>query len=493
MKKKVVIIGGGVAGMSAGIYACKNGFDVKIIEMHDKPGGQLTAWERKGYRFDYCLHWLVGTNHGVYNDIWKELAVIDYKTEIINHFHYVRMVDEAEGVFDIYNDLDEWELYLKEFAPGDAVAIAKLCNMMRKSDNLDQFEDAPGMRSLFDYFQSFVRMGSFIPVVMRYGKKTIKELFEDLGFKDRKLLYFLNKLFEGRDFSALGFIMMLGWAHARNAGYIQGGSFDMAMRISSYFKQLGGTFVYERRVSEILVEEDLAVGVRMKGGAVEFADYVIAACDGHSVLFDMLDAKYRDPQFDKAYSNWELFTPLVMIGFGISERILSDVHNTSYLPKEKIMIGSTEVGAYSIMNRSMYDPVFAPDGKTTLLMQFESPWDLWEELEGPEYIEEKRRIHHKAIDLLEQHYPGIRDKIEVMDIATPQTTVRYTGVWRGAYEGFMPSADVMNGLPMELKHLDHFYMAGQWLFPGGGLPPAAQSGKWVIQKMCKKEGRELNV
>jgi hypothetical protein len=30
-------------------------------------------------------------------------------------------------------------------------------------------------------------------------------------------------------------------------------------------------------------------------------------------------------------------------------------------------------------------------------------------------------------------------------------------------------------------------MAGQWLFPGGGLPPAGQSGKWAIQYICKEE------
>jgi len=74
MKKKIVIIGGGVAGLSAGIYAKLNNFDVEIIEMHSITGGQCTAWDRKGYRFDYCLNWLVGTRKGPFNDIWKVAA-----------------------------------------------------------------------------------------------------------------------------------------------------------------------------------------------------------------------------------------------------------------------------------------------------------------------------------------------------------------------------------------------------------------------------------
>jgi len=47
--KKVIIVGGGIAGLSAGIYAMQSGFDVTILEMHTIPGGNCTSWKRKGY------------------------------------------------------------------------------------------------------------------------------------------------------------------------------------------------------------------------------------------------------------------------------------------------------------------------------------------------------------------------------------------------------------------------------------------------------------
>lgn len=47
MSKKVVIIGGGIAGLSAGIYAALNNLDTEIVEMYSVAGGQCTAWERK--------------------------------------------------------------------------------------------------------------------------------------------------------------------------------------------------------------------------------------------------------------------------------------------------------------------------------------------------------------------------------------------------------------------------------------------------------------
>ena len=44
MSKKIVIIGGGIAGLSAGIYSAMNGFETEIMEMHNVAGGQCTAW-----------------------------------------------------------------------------------------------------------------------------------------------------------------------------------------------------------------------------------------------------------------------------------------------------------------------------------------------------------------------------------------------------------------------------------------------------------------
>ena len=490
MDNNILIIGGGIAGLSAGIYAQKNGFKATIIEMHDKPGGQLTAWDRNGYRFDYCLHWLVGTDHGTYHDIWRETDVITQDVEVINHETFVRIVDEKEGDFFIYNDLSQWSAYLIQMAPEDEKAIQKMCRIMSRSNQLDQFEHAPGMRSIGDYFKMFVEAGSFIPTLIKYGKRTFQEFLDSLGFKNKRLLFFLNKLFGGQDFSAIGFMMILGWANAKNAGYLKGGSLEMAKRMANKFRRLGGEFQFESRVKEIIVENDVAKGILLENGEALYGDHIIGACDGYTLLYQMLNGQYLDQELRDAYSNWKLFTPIVMIGFGVADEIDSKAHNTSYLAK-KLSIGKTPVEGYSIMNRTAYDRTFAPPGKTTLLMQFESPWEYWKDLKGTAYLDEKEAIRKDALALLEKHYPGISSKIETIDIATPQTTVRFTGVWKGAYEGFMPTSDVLNGLPMELKGLQNFSMIGQWLYPGGGLPPSAQTGKWAIEKLCKARNKSF--
>ena len=145
------------------------------------------------------------------------------------------------------------------------------------------------------------------------------------------------------------------------------------------------------------------------------------------------------------------------------------------------------------MNYS-FDKTMAPDGKTVIVIRFNSPWDLWKDMANEDYLKEKEQIEKDTRILIENRYPGISEYIEVCDVATPLTDFNYTGVWKGSYEGFLPSGkNLMDNISPVIPGLKKFYMAGQWLFPGGGLPPAGQSGKWAIQYICKEEKVDFKI
>jgi phytoene dehydrogenase-like protein len=493
MGKKIVIIGGGVAGLSAGIYGSLNGFDTEIIEMHSITGGQCTAWKRKGYRFDYCLHWLVGTRTGPFNDIWKETGVLNYAVQIIDHEIHTKIYDSIGREFIIYTSLDHWEKYLCAFAPEDTAAIRKMCRDMRKSAFLSPYSDPPGLRNPLNSIRSLFRMWPVMMLFMKYGRKNTKAYFDKLKFKNPVLLSFFDSMYGSRDFSALAFIMMFAWFNQKNAGYLIGGSLPMAERMTDMFLQLGGKLTSKKKVMKIIVENNEAKGVILEDGTRVDADYVISAADGHSTIFDMLEGKYLSPKFTNAYENWELFTPLVQVSFGINKVIPSDTPAQLHLDKEARIGRTVTANGYSFMNYQ-FDPTMAPEGKSVIVMRYETPWEIWKNLTKEEYAAEKEKIRKDATMYLEKHYHGITPLIEETDVATPLTDVRYTGVWKGAYEGFMPSSkNLMDNLPPRLPGLKKFYMAGQWLFPGGGLPPAGQSGKWAIQYICKEEKRKFTV
>lgn len=369
-----------------------------------------------------------------------------------------------------------------------------MCRQMKKGVRIEPFENPPSVRSMWEYLRMVLRMGDTLFLMLLYGKMSAKKYIRSRKFRNEKLLYFLMKLFGDQNFSALVFILMLGWFHDRNAGYLAGGSLPIAMRMTRRYKDLGGTLTLNTRVDRIIVENNRATGVRLSNGRELPADIVISAADGHTTLFHMLDGKYVTPPFENAYKNWKLFSPFVQISFGVNEVVKSEYAMAMYW-QAPFKIGNFEVReGYSIMNQSMRDTTLAPEGKSSIILRFNSPWEDWENVPEKDYQSEKELIEKDATSLLERHYPGIRSKIEVTDVSTPLTSNRITGVWKGSFEGFIPAGNVMTtSLPDRLPGLENFYMVGQWVFPGGGLPPAAQSGKWIIQTICKENQMKFGI
>src|SRR5512146_1870666 len=98
--------GAGIAGGSTGVYAQMNGYKSKILEMHTQPGGLVTAWKRRGYTIDGCIHWLVGSSpaNGLYR-FWEEIGLLQGR-QIVDHEIY-QVWEGVDGrVFNLYSDVD---------------------------------------------------------------------------------------------------------------------------------------------------------------------------------------------------------------------------------------------------------------------------------------------------------------------------------------------------------------------------------------------------
>lgn len=82
----LAIIGGGVSGLAAGIYAQLSGIDSEIFESHTIVGGQCTAWKRKGFHIDNCVHWMIGTKQETETyQVWKDVGVLGEGKKILRH------------------------------------------------------------------------------------------------------------------------------------------------------------------------------------------------------------------------------------------------------------------------------------------------------------------------------------------------------------------------------------------------------------------------
>ncbi len=148
MSRSIAIIGAGIAGLVAGCYAQMNGYQSQIFELHDLPGGLCTAWTRKGYTFDGCIHYLFGTAPGQpYNGLWQELGVMD-DVEVISHDELLRVIAPDGHTLITYCDPDRLAAHLRELGPEDARLIDSLAIGIRRFMDFDMAKLQETPRSL---------------------------------------------------------------------------------------------------------------------------------------------------------------------------------------------------------------------------------------------------------------------------------------------------------------------------------------------------------
>ena len=138
MDKSIIIIGAGIAGLAAGCYGQMNGYRTQIFELHDKPGGLCTSWKRKGYTFDGCIHWLVGSGaRQWFHRIWQELGAAQGRQIDRPRRVHARRRGKNGKTLIVYTNADRLERHLKDLAPADAKLIGEFCSAIRTLSRMD--------------------------------------------------------------------------------------------------------------------------------------------------------------------------------------------------------------------------------------------------------------------------------------------------------------------------------------------------------------------
>jgi phytoene dehydrogenase-like protein len=493
MEKSITIIGAGIASLSTGCYSQMNGYRTQIFEMHNKPGGLCTSWKRKGYTIDGCMNFLLGSNPGTgFYRIWEELGAVQGR-KIINQAEYIRFEGDDGKVFHVYNDIDRLEQHLKELAPEDEKIIEEVIKAARKCTRFEiPVGKARELYSLVDYIKMMPKMIPILRFMSKWGRISTLDLAQRV--RHPLLRQFLLTYAELPDYSMIVLLMVIAWQHEKHGGYPVGGSLEFAQAIERRYLNLGGKINYKSRVDKILIENDWALGVRLTDGTEHFSDIIISAADGRTTIFDMLDGKYVTDKIRNLYENSPLFPPLIQIALGVNrsfDEVPHLVSGLNYPLEEPVTIASRKITRLGV-HVFNYDPGSAPEGKTVLKVLLNSDYDYWKKLrqDTGRYREEKKKITDQVISLLEQRFPGLANQVEMSDVATPMTWERYTGNWRASHEGWLMTTKNLNmRLSKTLPGLKNFYMAGQWVMPGGSLPYVALSGRDVIQIICKKDNK----
>lgn len=487
--KKVIIVGGGIAGLTVGIYAKQSGFDTTILEMHSIPGGNCTSWKRKGYLFEGGMHWLTGSGEGqpLYK-AWHEVGALSDTIPVFYRDPFTTF-DHFGKTVCLYRDLDKLKAHFLEISPDDNAAIDKLCKDVKAFKKMKMpITDIKGVKVKYKSAMSISDMMGMLPIMPKMKKLSSMTSSEYTDkFKSPVLRAVLNNIV-GSESNSIGMIASLATFTSGDGGYPKGGSLTMALNMAKRYETLGGKIVYNTHVEKVIMENGCARGV-VAGGETLTADAVIITQDTLSAIDHLFDEPLNEPWMQNMRKNTEPMLN-VFVSLGV-ETDLSDLPGNMMFSLERPMvIGGTRLDTLGVYNYATYEG-YAPNGCTALTsVIIGDSYDFWKKCkEDGSYEDEKKKTADTVIRLISEKWTQISGKIAVVDVATPLTYERYCGTYKGSWMGNMRKGgtmtEIMVAYPIANESLKNLYFAGQRMMPPGGLPSALDTGRKAVQYLCR--------
>ncbi|PKM52155.1 MAG: NAD(P)/FAD-dependent oxidoreductase [Firmicutes bacterium HGW-Firmicutes-7] len=483
--KKVIIVGAGIAGLTAGVYALQSGFDVTIYESHTIPGGASTSWRRKGYLFEGGMHWLTGSSPKTpFNKLWREVGALDDSVNIYNRDPFFAFEYDGQTAY-LYRDIDKMRQNFLEISPEDEKEILKLCSDIKKFTKIAMpIMDIKNVKVKKKTSFGLGALLGMLPALLRisfYSNQSTKE------FAGRFKSPLLQSLFEniaGPDFSATAMAFTIATLTSGDGGYPEGGSLAMAGRMAKRFEALGGTVQYGKEVSKVSVHSGVACGVIINGEQIN-ADAVIVTQDTRVAIDTLFDAPIQEPWAQKMRNSIKpVLNTFISVGV---EADLSDVpESLTFNTDEPLLCGGLPEYTIGINNYAGYKG-YAPQGCTamTSIIMGDS-YDFWKACkENGTYEAEKQKLAEAFINILGKKYPQTAGKINVWDVATPLTYERYLHSYKGSWMSIMGKGSKMESYPSKPESIKNVYFAGQRIMIPGGLPVAAETGRKAVQYLCR--------
>jgi phytoene dehydrogenase-like protein len=489
-----VIVGSGLGGLSCAVAFARQGFKALVLEQHDKPGGYATAFARPGgFLFDVSLHsTTVGERHGIHNLIPGFSEIQD--VEFVPHPHLYRAIFPDHDIRVEQKDLPAYIQTLARHFPEEKPGIQAL------------FDDMAGLAAeviKFSKSGAKVDMSRFptdFPHLFANYNKTWGQMM-DSHIKDARLKAIVSTLwaYYGLPPSKLASIYyaLPTISYLIEGGYYpRGRSQTISDAMVKFIEAHGGKVLLDTRVEQILTKDGAAYGVKTADKHEYNGRVVVSNANAWDTFHSMMapDTSLKDylARMDKFTSSLSSF--IVFLGLKrdlVGKTGLKDTevfYDTGYDPeagyRAALDADMTNPGFCAMFYDNLYKG-YSPAGKNTLTLVTLQGFDHWKKYEmdywaghKDAYYAEKERMANILIRQAEEVLlPGLSKAIEVKEIGTPLTNVRYTGNYRGAIYGWDQTLD--NSNPRRLPHVTpirNLYLSGAWTSPGGGYGAVLISG-----------------
>ena len=528
LRRKAVVIGAGIGGISCAIRLQSLGFDTEIVEALDAPGGRAYVRKVDGFVFDMgptvltVPHFIeelfsLQQDHAMLGEPDFPAGTLDENCRIRegvsggpNTSKYVEIVPILP-FYRIYFDDGTFFDY-----DGDPVSTREQIKQLASEDlaGYEAFHDQAraifhrGFLKLgYTYFGSLGSMLRVVPDLLKLG--AVQSLFGMVSkyFKSdkmRQVFSFEPLLVGGNPMKVPAIYAMIHFVEKTwGIHYAKGGTGALVAGLVKKFEDMGGRLRVNAPVKRILVENRTAKGVELEDGEEIAADVVVSNADYATTYLKLVDKAHRRINRDALVKFRKQSMSLMVIYFGYERRDNDpDLrhHNIILGPRYEALLD--EIFEQKVMSPdfsqylhipTLTDPTLAPPGHHAAYTLIPVPnnasgidWDV----EGP-------KLSARVLSFLEErgYIPDLAARLKHMSFITPDYFSETLGSYLGNGFGVEPVLTQTAFFRPHNKSEDvhNLYLVGQGTQPGGGTPSVMMSAKMTAREIARDLGVEASV
>ncbi|MEL7626016.1 MAG: FAD-dependent oxidoreductase [Anaerolineaceae bacterium] len=496
MAYDVIVIGGGLSGLTAASLLAKRQLKVAVVEKSYNPGGSCGVFKRGPVTFDNGAAMLYGFGPGGFNAHRFVFNCLEEPIDIIQHDILYTVIFEGRKI-PFWLEIERFADELSEVFPNEAANIHRFYRDMSvlyqhvmvetpTYSTPDETEPIAGLKSLLKHPISYAK---FLGYLNQSAKSLLKKYFSD-----PKIFNFFDKLTSTYCYAtveeapAILAAVMFVDNHFGGSYYPAGSTIFLPGKLEKVIEENGGDMILGHEVTSILFENGKPCGVQLDDGSQLHASDLIYSGTVWNLYGKLIDQAYTTQKRRDWAKNMVPTYPSVVLYTVVDRDIIPEgTQSIEMLVGNPDQLDEREVTAYIL---SIDDRTLCGDDEHTVLA-IGPTFENWQDADEGTYRQMKKNEQARLISVLEKRFPGFASSLRHAEVSTPRTIERYTMKNGGAVAG--PKQMLGQHMFRRLhtrSEWDNLFCCGESTVMGTGTPTVTTSGLSAANAVLKKIGLE---